>query len=286
MAPRAQRIIEMITQQKEPISITDVQRIQGDNRNLNAQTLVPLLQAISFDTPQLQTAQKLLRDWNLQLGMTSPTAALFEVFWKHLLADTFHDQLPKEYFPDGGDRWYAVIQNLVKQPDSYWWDNRSTLKVENRDQILRQAFTEAVEELENIQGKDSKNWNWGKLHTITFRNATLGKSGVAPIEALFNRGSFATAGNGETVNANRWRANKSFEVTDIPSLRMIVDLGNLDNSLAIHTPGQSGHAFHSHYNDMVDPWRKIEYHPMLWEHNQVTAKTANTLRLIPKLAAS
>ncbi|MEH1825210.1 MAG: penicillin acylase family protein [Nostoc sp.] len=29
---------------------------------------------------------------------------------------------------------------------------------------------------------------------------------------------------------------------------MIVDLGNLDNSVAIHTPGQSGHAFHSHYN--------------------------------------
>ncbi len=36
-------------------------------------------------------------------------------------------------------------------------------------------------------------------------------------------------GNGETVNANRWIANKSFEVTDISLLRMIVDLGNLDN---------------------------------------------------------
>ncbi|MEH2436756.1 MAG: penicillin acylase family protein [Nostoc sp.] len=279
---RAQRIVEMITQQTEAISLKDVQQIQGDDRNLNAQTLVPLLKSITVDTPRLQAAQKLLLDWNLQLGMTSPAAALFEVFWKHLLADTFHDQLPEKYFPDGGDRWYAVVANLVKQPNSSWWDNRNTPEVENRDQILRQSFRKTVDELERIQSKDPKNWNWGKLHTVTFKNATLGKSGVAPIEALFNRGAFATAGNGETVNANRWRANESFEVTDIPSLRMIVDLGNFDNSIAIHTPGQSGHTFHTHYNDMVDPWRKIEYHPMLWERKNVTASTAGTLKLVPK----
>lgn len=106
---RAKRIVEMISQQTQPISLKDVQGIQGDDRNLNAQTLVPLLQSITVETPRLQAAQKLLRDWNLQLGMTSPAAALFEVFWKHLLADTFDDQLPQRYFPDGGDRWYAVV---------------------------------------------------------------------------------------------------------------------------------------------------------------------------------
>ncbi|OKH39557.1 penicillin acylase family protein [Nostoc calcicola FACHB-389] len=281
---RAKQIVEMILQQTQPISLKNVEQIQGSDRNLNAQTLVPLLQSLAVDTPRLQAAQKLLQDWNLQLGMTSPAAALFEVFWKNFLADTFHDQLPERYFPSGGDRWYAVIANLVKQPNSPWWDNRNTPKVENRDQILGESFTKAVDELERIQGKNPKNWNWGKLHTVTFRNATLGKSGVAPIEALFNRGAFATAGNGETVNANRWKANKSFEVTDIPSLRMIVDLGNLENSLLIHTPGQSGHAFHRHYNDMVDLWRQIEYHPMLWQQKNVTANTTATLKLMPKLA--
>ncbi|RCJ25822.1 peptidase S45 [Nostoc sp. ATCC 43529] len=279
---RAKQIVEMILQKTEAISLKDVQQIQGSDRNLNAQTLVPLLQSMAFDTPRLQAAQKLLQNWDLQLGMTSPAAALFEVFWKHLLADTFHDQLPKRYFPSGGDRWYAVVANLVKQPNSSWWDNRNTPKIENRDQILQESFTKAVDELERIQGKDPKNWNWGKLHTVTFRHATLGKSGVAPIEALFNRGAFATAGNGETVNANRWKANQSFEVTDIPSLRMIVDLGNLDNSLGIHTPGQSGHAFHRHYKDMVDPWCQIEYHPMLWQKTNVAANTTATLKLMPK----
>ncbi|MBD2682462.1 MULTISPECIES: penicillin acylase family protein [Nostoc] len=281
---RAKQIVEMISQQTEAISLQDVQQIQGSDRNLNAQTLVPLLQSLAVDTPRLQAAQKLLQNWDLELGMTSPAAALFEVFWKHLLANTFHDQLPQRYFPDGGDRWYAVVANLVKQPNSSWWDNRNTPKVENRDQIFRESLTKAVDELERLQGKDPKNWNWGKLHTVTFRNATFGKSGVAAIEALFNRGGFATAGNGETVNANRWRADESFEVTDIPSLRMIVDLGNLDNSLGIHTPGQSGHAFHRHYKDMVNSWCRIEYHPMLWQKTNVAANTTATLKLMPKLA--
>ncbi len=72
---RAQRIVEMITQQTEAIFLKDVQQIQGDDRNLNAQTLVPLLKSITVDTPRLQADQKLLLDWNLQLGMTSPAAA-------------------------------------------------------------------------------------------------------------------------------------------------------------------------------------------------------------------
>ncbi|GBE94607.1 penicillin acylase family protein [Nostoc cycadae] len=61
---------------------------------------------------------------------------------------------------------------------------------------------------------------------------------------------------------------------------MIVDLGNLDKSLAIHTPGQSGQAFHQHYADMVEPWHTIEYHPILWDSKTVKGNTAKTLKLI------
>jgi penicillin amidase len=280
---RAQRIVEMIAGQNQPISLADVQKMQGDTRNLNAQLLVPLLQSVVVPKdPRLESARQLLTSWDLQLEMDDPAAALFETFWKHLLADTFHDQLPKESWPGGGDRWYTVISNLVKQPNSTWWDNRHTPTVENRDRIFRQAFTEAVDELEKTQGQDLKNWRWGKLHTVTFRNASLGKSGIAPIEALFNRGGFPTAGNGETVNANRWRADKSFEVTDIPSLRAIFDLAKLDNSVAIHAPGQSGHAFHPNYRDAIDSWRQVQYHPLSWQQHTVASNAVSTLKLIPQ----
>jgi len=62
---------------------------------------------------------------------------------------------------------------------------------------------------------------------------------------------------------------------------MIVDLGNLANSLAIHTTGESGHAFESHYVAMADRWRRIEYHPMLWNADDVQAQAEAHLILMP-----
>ncbi|BAT52999.1 putative penicillin amidase [Nostoc sp. NIES-3756] len=68
-----------------------------------------------------------------------------------------------------------------------------------------------------------------------------------------------------------------------PHLRQqFVDLNNLDNSIAIHAPGQSGHFFHQHYTDMIDPWCKLEYHPMFWSQQTLTANTTDKLHLVPQ----
>lgn len=83
------------------------------------------------------------------------------------------------------------------------------------------------------------------------------------------------------MNATGWNASKGFEVTSIPSMRMIVDLGDLRNSLTVHPTGQSGHAYHPHYIDMADLWRNIRYYPMLWNEQAVVSGAEAHLRLIP-----
>jgi penicillin amidase len=147
--------------------------------------------------------------------------------------------------------------------------------------MFQQAFALAVGELESKLGKNTADWAWGYLHTVTFRNQSLGESGIAPIEALFNRGPFPTNGGDSIVNATGWDATESYQLDSLPSMRMIVDLSNLANSLTINTTGQSGHAYHPHYFDMVDLWRNIQYHPMLWERSQVEASSNESLRLVP-----
>lgn len=279
---RAKRIEEMISNANRPLTLADMKLIQGDNLNLNARYLLPILKSISFDGYRYQNARQLLMNWDLQLTMNSPVSTVFETFWQKMLALTFHDELPSDYYPDGDDRWYIAIEKLASQPNNLWWDNRRTPNIENRDEIFKQAFIQAIDELTNTFGDNPEKWTWGKLHQVNFRNGSLGKSGVAIIEKLFNRGTYATAGNGETVNANRWRADKSsFEVTDIPSFRMIIDLGNFENSLAIHSTGQSGHAFHRHYIDMVESWRHIQYHSLLWGSDNIARNTESTLLLTP-----
>jgi len=130
-------------------------------------------------------------------------------------------------------------------------------------------------------GKTQADWKWGDLHTITFRNQSLGDSGIPPIDALLNRGPFRTSGGSSIVNATGWDASDSYEVVSLPSMRMIIDLSNLANSLSIHTTGESGHAFDPHYIDMADLWRTIQYHSMLWTQNQVEEAAVDHLRLLP-----
>lgn len=104
---------------------------------------------------------------------------------------------------------------------------------------------------------------------------------IGPIENLFNRGPFKTAGGQSIVNATGWEPLEGYVVDWLPSMRMIVDLGDLDNSITVHTTGQSGHARHPHYIDMADKWRNIEYYPMYWELNSVIGNSEAHLRLVP-----
>ena len=104
---------------------------------------------------------------------------------------------------------------------------------------------------------------------------------MAPIEALLNRGPFQTSGGSSIVNATGWDASDPYQVNILPSMRMIVDLSNLQNSLSIHTTGQSGHAYSPHYVDMADMWRKIQYLPMLWERAQIEQQAKDHMHLEP-----
>jgi penicillin amidase len=101
------------------------------------------------------------------------------------------------------------------------------------------------------------------------------------IKRVFNRGPFPTAGGSAIVNATGWNTLDGYQVNWVPSMRMIVDLSNLNNSLSMHTTGQSGHPYHPHYIDMADPWRFIQYQPMYWELNEIEANASERLTLIP-----
>jgi penicillin amidase len=281
---RARRIVDMIESHPGPIDLAWMQSMQGDDLTPNAGVLVPLILQAHWSKPIYAQAFEMLTKWDGQSRMDSAGAAIFAAFWKNLLALAFHDDLPEAYYPSGNDRWIEVVRDLSEQPDSPWWDDATTKdKVENRDDILLGAFIAAVDELEKALGKDPSKWAWGDLHTLTLRNQTLGESGVKPIEALFNRGPYRTAGGESIVNATGWDPNAAdpYAVNWLPSERMVVDLSDLTNSTTIHTTGQSGHAYHSHYADMTDLWRTIQSHAMLWERTRIEAEAEGHLRLVP-----
>ena len=280
---RAARIVEMIENAPGKIDIAYIQQMQGDSRSLNAEVLVPLLLSLDLDPEPAAVRDAFLADWDYQERADSQAAAVFEYFWSNLVTEAFADDLPQDRAPLGGDRWYEVTRRLLDQPNSPWWDDKdSEAVVETRDDMFVRAFEETVAQMQKDYGKDTSKWPvWGDLHSATFRNDTLGKSGIGPIEALFNRGPFPTGGGDAVVNATGWDVGEGFFVNWLPSMRMIVDLGDLRNSVTVHTTGQSGHAYHPHYADMVPLWANVEYYPMLWDQQAITANAEGRLRLTP-----
>ena len=45
--------------------------------------------------------------------------------------------------------------------------------------------------------------------------------------------------------------------------------------------GQSGHPGHPHYDDFIEKWRLIEYHPARWKREQVEEGSRERLVLEP-----
>ena len=279
---RAQRIVNLIENAPDKIDIAYMQLIQGDSFDSNAPLFVPIILQMDELSDNQANAQNALKDWDYQNRADSTGAAVFNAFWRHFLQNTFNDQVPEErYYPDGGSRWNEIMRHMDE--NSAWWDDKTTTDVtETRADTLRKSFEQGVAELEKMLGNDPTEWNWGKMHASTFRNGTLGESGVPPIEALFNRGPFPTSGGEAIVNATGWSVQDGYETNWLPSMRMIVDLGNLNNSVSVHTTGQSGHAYHPHYIDMAEMWANIQYYPMSWDQNEVLSQAEGHLVLTPK----
>ena len=276
---RAQRIVNMIQNAPGKIDSAYIQQMQGDSFDAVAAQYVPIL----LNTEGLSEKHiGLLTGWDYQDRIESSAAAMFNAFWRNLLQNTFNDDMPEErYYPDGGSRWNEIMRHMDES--SHWWDDTSTADVvETREEIIKKSFAEGVTELEEMFGSDTSKWKWGDMHASTFRNGTLGESGIGLIEELFNRGPFPTGGGEAIVNATGWSVRDGYETNWLPSMRMIVDLGTLSNSLTVHTTGQSGHAYHPHYIDLAPLWANIEYYSMLWEQPAIIADAEGHLVLTPK----
>lgn len=256
---RSERIADLITAGGK-VSVADVQKMQFDNRNNVAPILVPALLSVPGLTGKAAKAQQLLRGWDFQQGAGSAPAAYFNAVWKEVLARTF-DELPADYKPTGGDRWFEVVRLLLRDPSSAWWDDKSTPAVEHAQDILAASLKAAAASLSG----DPSSWKWGDLHKLTLQNGSFGTSGIAPLEWLFNSDARSTSGSGDTVDATGWDATvKGFDVDHVPSMRMIVDLSNLDSSRWVNLSGVSGHAFAPHYLDQFDLWRTGQTFAMPW----------------------
>jgi penicillin G amidase len=282
---RSERIRTLITATPK-VTPSRMSQIQADTRNEFAPELVKSLLAVNLNDPFTEEAQDLLRNWDF----TEPTgrspsaaaAAFYNAVWSNILALTFGGELG-DMKPDGGSQWMQAVSRLLKSPRDQWWDNNLTPGViEGRDEILRQSMVQARKDLTIKLGKNPGTWQWGRLHQLTLEHKVLGGPSVfAPVRALFNRGPWQMPGGSSIVNANGWKASKGYQVDWAPSMRMVVNLGDLDASTWVNQSGNSGHPYDAHYVDQADAWVANQTYPWPFSEKAVRAGGGDELTLTP-----
>lgn len=271
---RARRIEELLGR-AGVVDVAEVAADQLDEHDGSASFLLPHLLAVGADDDRVSDVQRLLDGWDRQARADSAAAAAYAGTWRHLLREMFARHLPDDYQPRGNSRWFEAVRLLLDEPDSGWWEP------EGREGTLQTAMTSAHDELSELLGDDPDGWEWGALHTATFTEGTLGSSGIGFVERRFNRGPWEVGGGSAIVNATGWDASAGYEVLAAPSMRMVIDLGDLDRSRTIHTTGQSGHPYHPNYTDMTDLWAAGEQRAAVFTRPAVEAAATARLELVP-----
>ena len=272
---RHQRIDEVLAATPH-VSIEDSMRLQNDVTAIPARKLVGLLQSLQSDDAKTAASLQLLRGWNASEDADSSAALLYEVWYSRHLRRAIKDVVlrpPAAAVIDSPN--LLVLLDSLKHPEQLFVDNASA----KRDALLLSTLRDAYEDAEKLAGPDPKQWKWGNVHQ---------NFGEHPFSAVLdeqtrtnlNVGPLAQAGSEFTPNRASYRTN-DFRVTVGPTIRVVIDVGNWDNSRAVNYPGQSANPDSSHYRDLAPLWQRGEYFPLLYTRKAAENATETRIDLTP-----
>ncbi|MFO2463878.1 penicillin acylase family protein [Pseudomonas sp. 15FMM2] len=241
----------------------------------------PLKQAIDALPPaeraKAQEAFNRLMAFDGRLAATSGDAAIYELFLQQSTQQIFLDELG----PETSAAWKAFASNaklsysaqadhLLGREDSPFWDDLRTPQKEDKPAILARSLAAAITAGDSQLGVDHRAWQWGKLHSYTWKN-TSGQT---------VRGPVAAGGDHTTLNSSSYDAAQGFDTLEAPGLRMIVDFAQVEPMMGQNGIGQSGNPASPHYANGIDPWLRAQYlsFPMQLQNlEKVYGKTRLTL---------
>jgi penicillin G amidase len=272
---RITRIKEVLAS-KEKITLADAMALQTDDYTVNGRQLTKLLEPVSSDDPMLSEGLKLLKAWDHRTSADSAGAALFEVWMtKHLGRALTAKALPEPARAALGTSDIAAVVDYLEKPDKALGPD----PVAARQEILIESLRGAMNEVRQVLGPDISNWTWGKLHHAQFEHA-LAPLADDPTRAQMTVGRLAMGGSAFSPRAASYRAS-DFRVTAGASFRMVLDVGNWDQSVTINTPGQSGDPFSAHYRDLAPLWAAGDYVPLVYSRATVEQAARDVIKLVP-----
>jgi penicillin amidase len=259
---RARRIHERLAQSDQHTA-TDFASIQIDVESVFARQILPALTGVPGVTGAAATAQSLLRDWDGAMVMDQPQPLIVNAW-----TGRFYEAVLRQAgipLADGGPLPEFVA--FVLSPDGAHWCGGDCTH------MLRLSLEDAVQDLSARFGPDPGAWRWGDAHHTVFAHPLMR---AAP--ALLARlGTPEIASPGDDTTLNRGGTGPGFQSVIGAEYRGVYDLADLDRSLFVVAPGQSGNLFSRHSRDFLQRWRDGTMITLGPDPGRITA----TIRLEP-----
>ena len=267
---RITRISEVIGS-KPKFGLTDAMALQNDPTSPMARRAVALLQGLAGRDANERGALALLGNWNGHEGPDSAAAALYEIWAaRHLAASAVKAIMPEAARRNFGRTSIGNILPVLEDGKLLGPDSAAL-----RAEILLGSLGLAFAETTRLLGPDPATWRWGALHRADFQPALP----IAGRDAERRVGPVPIGGSGSTPMA--MGTGPDFRVVSGASVRVVMDVGAWDNSMAINTPGQSGDPSSPHYRDLFARWATGNYVPFVWSRPRVLQEAERIINVIP-----
>ncbi len=258
---RARRINELLnTSENGSIDVDKMKKFQLDVTSTAAKFFTPyLINAIenlpsSEKTSTVDDILTTLNKWDYEMYRELAAPTIYRKWRDLFMKYTFEDE-----FDEYDGIWQPqlnVLEKLMREaPNSAWFNDITTAKIEDRDDIIIKALEKTIDFLEDFYETDKVSaWRWGGLHKAYFPHLT-------GLEAL-SKGPYEADGEGYTINPS-WVDISEGEGRAIggASERMIIDLSSMKKGLSVIPSGQRGISNSKHYSDQLeDLFLKGKYH--------------------------
>lgn len=285
---RRERIGEVL-EASAGVTPQDMALLQSDFVSIPAQRILVLLRELgAFDVPTKEELNGLL-GWDGDLRSDSREALIFEVWYRrHLrpailtraleqlvdagkVAAAFERVAPKDETSVDS----RIILDILENPKERLGSNPKRFLKETVASTLGAAFAEITE----LLGEDATKWTWGSVHVVCPEHPLRTRLSGLP-ESRVALDPRPRGGNGDCVGNTAYGADFIQRVGS--SLRVVVDVGDWDRSLAMNSPGQSGRLGERHFDDLYQPWSSGESFPLLYSREKIESVTEHRIVLSPK----